>query len=197
MSSFWNERYSAKEYVYGEEPNLFFAEQLGKLTPGHIILPCDGEGRNAVYAATQGWTVDAFDQSTEGQKKALALAANKGAAINYIIADASEDLYAPGSADAVAMIFAHLPPAIRKKLLHNIVSWLKPGGKLILEAYNPLQLRNDSGGPKDVNMLYTEDILNEDLGALKTEMLQSLEIDIREGTFHGGISDVIRYVGVK
>jgi hypothetical protein len=66
MSNTWNERYSKTEYVYGEIPNVFFAAQLGTLQPGNIILPCEGEGRNAVYAASQGWNVEAFDSSEAG-----------------------------------------------------------------------------------------------------------------------------------
>ena len=54
MNSFWNDRYSEAEFVYAEAPNIYFAEELGKLKPGTIILPCDGEGRNAVHAARQG-----------------------------------------------------------------------------------------------------------------------------------------------
>lgn len=57
MSNTWNERYSEKEYVYGEDPNVFFAQKLGRLSPGIIILPYEGEGRNAVYAASQAWNV--------------------------------------------------------------------------------------------------------------------------------------------
>ena len=194
---FWNERYSASEYIYGEAPNTFFAEQLQGLKPGHIILPCDGEGRNGVYAATLGWTVSAFDQSEEGRKKALQLAAKKEVTISYDIADVMDAEYPAGSADVVALIFAHLPPAPRKVLHEKVLRWLKPGGRLILEAYNPLQLNNGTGGPGDINMLYTEEILTSAFGSLHTEMLETLRLNIEEGTFHSGISDVIRYIGVK
>ena len=51
MKDFWNKRYSEPEFVYGTEPNHFFAEQLDQLKPGKLILPADGEGRNAVFAA--------------------------------------------------------------------------------------------------------------------------------------------------
>ena len=65
-NEYWNQRYSNAKYVYGEEPNQFFATQLSALKAGSLILPCEGEGRNAVYAASLGWTVDAFDGSLEG-----------------------------------------------------------------------------------------------------------------------------------
>ena len=63
-SNFWDERYSSEEYVYGTEPNQFFKEQIDKITvPGKLLLPGEGEGRNAIYAARSGWQVDVFDQS--------------------------------------------------------------------------------------------------------------------------------------
>lgn len=46
--------------AYGTEPNAFFKAQLDQLTPGRLLLPAEGEGRNAVYAAKKGWEVAAF-----------------------------------------------------------------------------------------------------------------------------------------
>jgi hypothetical protein len=77
MKEFWNERYSNKLFVYGKEPNVFFREELEKMPVGKILLPAEGEGRNAVFAALQGWEVFAFDNSEEGMKKALLLASEK------------------------------------------------------------------------------------------------------------------------
>jgi len=83
MIDFWNARYAAAEYAYGTEPNAFFKAQLDQLTPGRLLLPAEGEGRNAVYAAKKGWEVVAFDQSDAGQKKALKLAKETGG-ITYL-----------------------------------------------------------------------------------------------------------------
>ena len=74
MNNKWDESYNIEEYRYGETPNLFFKETIDKLPSGKILLPADGEGRNGVYAAKRGWTVDAFDQSSQGRDKALRLA---------------------------------------------------------------------------------------------------------------------------
>ncbi len=197
MSNFWNERYSAAEYIYGEEPNVFFAEQLGLLSPGLIILPCEGEGRNAAYAASQGWNVKAFDASEAGKIKALQLADKKGVSIQYAIDDAATANYPDSSADVVAFIYAHLLPAVRKQLHQKAINWLKPGGKIILEAFNPKQLQNNSGGPKDVSMLYTGDMMKEDFGGLKIELLQTIQTTLNEGQYHDGKAQVIRFVGVK
>ncbi|WP_212747638.1 hypothetical protein [Fodinibius saliphilus] len=68
---FWNERYSGNHFVYGTHPNTFFKQQLDKLSPGELLMPAEGEGRNAVYAAEQGWSVTAFDVSAKAQKKSI------------------------------------------------------------------------------------------------------------------------------
>jgi ubiquinone/menaquinone biosynthesis C-methylase UbiE len=86
MNDFWNERYASKDYVYGKEPNQYFKEQLKKLPPGKILLPAEGEGRQAIFAAKNEWNVTAFDLSTKGKDKADKLAKVNNVNINYIIA---------------------------------------------------------------------------------------------------------------
>ena len=52
MKEIWDKRYSTAVYAYGEEPNAFFKEKLDSQNlEGSILLPAEGEGRNAVYAA--------------------------------------------------------------------------------------------------------------------------------------------------
>ena len=81
----WNKRYAQKEYFYGKQPNEFFRKQLLKFPPGRILLPAEGEGRNAVFAALSGWDVVAFDTSTEAKKKAEKLAKENKVQISYSI----------------------------------------------------------------------------------------------------------------
>ena len=174
MKDFWEERYSSPSFVYGESPNEFLAETLNKLTPGKIILPCDGEGRNAVFAAKAGWDTYAFDISDAGKTKALQLANKVGVEVDFQVADALLITYPENTADAVALIYAHLPVLIRQALHKKVISWLKPGGKLILEAFNSLQLNNESGGPKSIDMLYTKEMLKEDFSALHIDYIEDV-----------------------
>jgi len=196
-NSFWNERYSQRDFVYGESPNVFFAEVLSLLKPGNIILPCDGEGRNAVFASTKGWNVHAFDLSEAGKLKADHLALKYGTVIQFQITDALLATYPENSADVVALIYTHLPPMVRKTLHQNIIKWLKPGGKVILETFCPEQLKNSSGGPKDINMLYTKELLSTDFKDLSIELLDYVQIELNEGKYHEGPADVIRMIATK
>jgi hypothetical protein len=198
----WDERYAEAEYAYGEKPNHFFQEQITQLQPGKILLPLEGEGRNAVYAATKGWQVNAFDQSIQGKKKALALAAKYNSAIQYKVGDFSEMKFTDNSFDATALIFAHLPEPVRKAFHRRLVYWLKPGGTLIIEGYSVKHLEYNSknteaGGPKEAALLYTlESIKNEFLG-IHFSLLEDVVIDLNEGQYHNGTSAVIRAVGIK
>src|SRR4029079_8778617 len=109
----WNDRCSKEEFAYGELPNQYLKEQLDKLNPGTILFPAEGEGRNAVYAAKLGWTVSAFDISSEGQKKALQLAASNHVNIEYQVGELQAMNYKEAQFDAIALIYAHFPADIK------------------------------------------------------------------------------------
>ncbi len=197
MKEFWNDRYSSEDFIYGKKPNEFFKSEIDKLPPGHLLLPCEGEGRNAVYAAKLNWTVDAFDQSDKGKKKCEVLASENKVAVNYTVADAVEIELGEDKYDMIALIFAHFPSSIRKQIHQKCSKALKPGGLLLLEAFTPSQLNNQSGGPKDMDMLYTTDLLQKDFANLNIKYLEELSVDLSEGQHHSGKGDVVRLLAVK
>jgi hypothetical protein len=47
---------------------------LKNMPAGRILFPAEDEGRNAVYAASLGWEVHAFDISERAKDKAEKLA---------------------------------------------------------------------------------------------------------------------------
>jgi len=197
MDISWNERYNQKEYVYGELPNLFFADQLNKLAVGSIVLPCEGEGRNAVFAASKGWLVKAFDISIVGKTKATELANKHNVILDYTIAEALTKNYTENSVDVVAFIYAHFSAMDRERIHQKSIQWLKVGGRVVLEAFNTEQQKNNSGGPKDLSMLYTQEMIKEDFKDLNIELISTLEVNLQEGKYHRGKSNIIRFVGIK
>lgn len=197
-SNFWDERYSAKEYVYGKEPNQFFKEQLHKIIPpGKLLLPGEGEGRNAVYAAKMGWHVDAFDQSPVAKLKALRLAEENNVTINYSTVDLAKFTPIKNYYDCAAIIFVHFNSEDRKSFNKKIIDSLKPGGKIILELFSKDQFEKSSGGPQDLEMLYTLNEIKNDFEELKTILIEEKNIFLNEGDKHKGEASVIRYVGEK
>lgn len=197
MKEFWNERFAMEEYVYGTEPNDYLTEVLPQLAKGSILFPAEGEGRNAVYAAQLGFDVDAFDYSEAGKRKAEALATAKGVNINYQIFDF--DAFDPSARqyDVVALIYAHPPKGKRTAYHQKALATLKPGGTLILEGFSKAQLGNPSGGPKDLDMLYDMNELQEDFRELKDLEIEAFETVLNEGNFHNGTASIIRLIGKK
>ena len=203
MKDMWNERYSENGFAYGEAPNAYFKAQLQHLKPGRILCPAEGEGRNAVYAATQGWEVEAFDQSSAGNKKAASLARNHNVSINYQVADLTEVIYPEASFDAMVLIYAHFPPTLRKHFHQSLSKYIKPGGHLILEGFsiNNLAVKNEdtvaTNGPKMPEMLFTVDMIKDDFPDYDIIELKEELIHLDEGPYHQGEAVVVRFVGKK
>lgn len=201
MKSFWDERYAQQDYVYGTEPNEFFKTQLQLLEPKNILLPAEGEGRNAVYAAQQKWNVYAFDQSVEGKKKALALAAHHNVSITYDIADALSVQLHEHNFDAIGLFYAHFPSQHRGKIHGRFLSSLRANGIILFEAFSTQQIdyqqRFGSGGPQQKEMLFTLDDVKNNFPGCDFILLEEKEIELTEGKHHNGKASVIRCVARK
>ncbi|CAG5080650.1 class I SAM-dependent methyltransferase [Parvicella tangerina] len=202
MLTFWNERYAEPSFAYGEGPNEFFKQELDQLTPGKILLPAEGEGRNAVYAAKKGWDVHAFDQSEEGRKKAFELAKKNHVSINFQLQDLNELDYPNESFDCIALIYVHTPPASRRKTHQNLCKLLKPNGTLILEGFHKDHINYNSknpkaGGPKAIDLLFSIQELQEDFCGMNILQLEETITHLNEGNYHVGESAVVRMVAKK
>lgn len=197
MNDFWNERYGTEEYAYGEEPNSFIRQQLPKLKPGRILFPAEGEGRNAVYAASVGWEVTAFDLSTIGRKKAFQLAVKHNVDIYYLIESFESVSFEKDSFDCIALVFAHIHSGKRKEYHQKLASFLKPGGKLIMESFSKEQIVRESGGPKNPEMLYSIEDMQGDFADFSELQIEKAETNLNEGLFHRGSASVIRVVATK
>lgn len=196
-SEMWDERYANENFVYGIDPNMFFKQELQKLNVGRLLLPAEGEGRNAVFAASQSWQVSAFDISKEGRLKAIELAKKNQGKIDYEIADFEDFTFEKESFDCIALIYAYVSEDMRKYYHQLIVKYLKPGGVLVFEGFSKEQLGQKSGGPRQIGMLFSKENLGDDFSELETIKLQELDVELSEGEFHQGTASVIRYVGKK
>lgn len=193
---FWDQRYLDNETLYGSKPNNFFKLFIDLHKPGTLLLPAEGEGRNAIYAAGKGWQVDAFDFSEVAREKALANAKAANVHINYQVMDI-DAFKASKQYDAVALIYTHVPPLTRKRFHAEIMQSLKPAGFLILEAFGKEQLTLSSGGPKDEAMLYDAPSLCNDFQFLHILNCEQKSVFLEEGKFHYGEASVLRLTGQK
>jgi len=196
MKQFWDQRYAENETVYGNEPNQFFRHFIDHHKPGKLLLPAEGEGRNAVYAAGKGWEVDAFDFSAVAREKALEFARAAKVSINYELKNIA-DFRAIQKYDTVALIYVHMPEALRKKFHQEVYNSIKPGGFLVLEAFAKEQEQFESGGPRDVSQLYDAPSLCSDFPFLHLISCEQKEIFLEEGDYHKGKAAVLRLTGQR
>jgi 2-polyprenyl-3-methyl-5-hydroxy-6-metoxy-1,4-benzoquinol methylase len=197
VKEFWNERYANKEYAYGIKPNDFYKDQLNQIPNGKILFPAEGEGRNAVYAALQGFEVFAFDMSDEGKQKAEQLASENKVTINYEVASVEEINYPENYFDAIVFVFVHFPINVRNQYYQKLLSYLKPNGTIIFEAFGKAQIQLNSGGPKQVEMLFSKEEIKNQFPNIDFKFLETLDINLDEGPFHQGKANVVRFLGTK
>ncbi len=193
----WDERYSSDEYAYGKEPNQFLEENYEAIPKGMVLSLAEGEGRNAVFLAKQGYSVTAVDGSVVGLKKAEKLANENGVHINLVHADLAEFEIGESCWDGIVSIFCPLPSAQRQLLHKKVIAGLKPGGVFLVEAYTPDQLRYGTGGGNSADAMTSRDSLIHDLEGLKFIRLTELERSVVEGVYHKGLGAVVQAIALK
>lgn len=193
----WNERYQQDIYQYGINPNDFMAEQIQQIPTGRILFPGAGEGRDAVFAAKLGWEVHAFDLSEQGQSKALKLASQEKTRIHFKVADASLVKFPLASFELIGLTYFHLPIETRLPFYANCVSWLKPGGKILLEGFSKKQLGLSSGGPKNIDWLFSAKELTTEFLGLKIILNEEKQRILDEGPLHQGLAEVVQFIAQK
>lgn len=196
---FWNERYAGAEYLFGTDPAAFLQREAGRLRPGQSALClADGEGRNSVFLAQQGLTVTAFDAADVALAKARQLANAQGVSVTFKHGDAATWDWDAQTYDAVIAIFVQFAgPDLRDRMFSGMVRALAPGGLLFLHGYTPAQLALNTGGPHQVENLYTAALLRDRLAGLEELHLAEYEADLSEGTRHVGRSALIDFIGRK
>ena len=189
----WQQRFSTPDYAFGKAPNEFLL-RCGPLLPrtGKALAVADGEGRNGVWLARQGLDVLSIDFSPAAQAKARALAAEHQVAITFVEADVHAWPYPEEAFDVVVEIFTQFStPAERAPKWVGMRRALKRGGLLIVQGYTPKQLDYGTGGPKQVEHLYTHAMLERAFGDLDEVAIVEEERELHEGAAHSGMSAII------
>jgi SAM-dependent methyltransferase len=194
----WDERYSGTEFVYGTEPNDFLAQAAKQLPKGgRVLCLAEGEGRNAVWLAKQGFQVTGIDASAVGLAKAERLAQEQGVTIETVHANLADADLGDAFWDGIVSIFCHLPPDLRRQVHRHVVRALKPGGVFLLEAYTPKQLEYGTGGPPSAEMMMDLVNLSEELSGLRIEHGVEVVRAVHEGQFHSGPGSVVQLIATK
>ncbi len=196
----WNERFSEPEFTYGKEPNDFLRAEFQRIPArGRVLCLAEGQGRNAVFLAQQGYQVTALDQSSVGLERAMELAYERGVDITPLQADLAEHILGSGW-DGIICIFGHTPPDIRARVHAQIPGALNAGGAYILECYTPKQhSMSGRGGPptKMKDFLVSLSDLEREISGLDFVIGREVDREVNEGAHHQGLSSTVQLVAQK
>lgn len=198
--SMWDRRFAEPDYAYGTEANVWLQSIVETLAPEpnpEALFPADGEGRNAVWAATEGWKATVFDLSKEGERKCRLLAEGHGVQVNYEVDDLVLRTFPDERYALIACSWFHTPPPIRKKHMPRMLQALAPGGHFVMEGYHKTQLNFSSGGPKSFDLLFDLDEVVEELTGPTAPPMSVLyaaveETVLDESDLHRGPASVVR-----
>lgn len=198
-AAMWNQRYAGQDYLFGRAPNEYLLAKAAHLPEtGSALCVADGEGRNSVWLAKRGLTVQAFDIADIAVDKARKLADEAGVSVDYTVATCDQWRWTPESFDVVAAIFIQFAdPPMRDRLFANMIRTLRPGGTLIIQGYTPKQLDYKTGGPGQLSHLYTADLIRDSFATLNTVELIEYEAELSEGIRHAGRSALLGFVAKK
>ena len=193
QKEFWNNKFSKADYFYGINPNEFLASNIGLLN-NHKKLLClgEGEGRNAIFFAKNGFEVSAIDASDLGLGKLQNRAKEENLDIKTICIDLNfwkaEEKY-----DVIMSSYLHLLKNEREELFKKIEETLNINGYFIAEFFSTKQLSYNSGGPKDLDLLYSVENFSNHFNLCKKNITEEIVV-LDEGIGHQGEACVIRVV---
>ncbi len=126
----WNRRYAEGAYTERTHPSSLLEAWADRIPSGRALDVACGAGRNALWLAERGFTVDAVDISSTGLARLEAAATARGLPIRLIEHDLDGPLALSTDYQLILVIrFVNLP------LLAQLAEHLAPGGWLICENH--------------------------------------------------------------
>lgn len=194
----WDQRYAEPGYLFGTAPAAFLQREAAVIPAGaKVLCLADGEGRNSVWLAEQGFNVVAMEASGVALAKARELAVLRKVTVEFQQADIlTWDWSQPF--DAVVGVFIQFaPPAMRSAIHAGVVRAVAPGGLVLLHGYAPRQIGYGTGGPPMVENLYELQALRADFPGWQVLRAQDYDADLAEGSRHVGKSALVDFIARK
>ena len=193
----WDKRYSESGYAYGTEPNDFLKQNFSTIPKGKVLSIAEGEGRNAVFLAKQGYHVTAIDSSIVAINKAEQLARQHQVDINFIHHDLLSFDFGENQWEGIVSIFLPIVRQDRLNLYPRLTESLKNDGVFLMEAYTPEQINFGTGGGKDSRTMQTVDTITSELLQMNFLRKRQLERVVKEGKYHTGLASVLQVIAKK
>ena len=127
----WNELYRSSR-GFDTKPNRLLVETIAGSRPGAALDVAMGQGRNALYLASRGWTVTGVDFSDEGIRIAREAATKQKLTLDAVNADIDTYDFGRAKWDLVTMLYA----TASVTWIERIKPSLRPGGLFVLEYFH-------------------------------------------------------------
>lgn len=180
----WDRRYAAVGNLWAVKPNRFLVAEVAELPPGRALDLACGEGQNAIWLATLGWSVTGVDYSQVAIDKARDRANREGVEVDFVRADLLDFEPRPRSYDLVLLLYFHLPPAELRTVLGRAQHALAEGGTVVIIGHDRTNITDGVGGPSDPSIHYTPDELSAGLTELEivkaTRVLRDVDGEERD-----------------
>ncbi len=175
----WDKRYAAVENLWAVKPNRFLIAEVAGLTPGRALDLACGEGQNAIWLASLGWSVLGVDYSKVAISKGRARAERDGVEVELICADLVSYEPEVSAFDLVLILYLHIPAHERRDVLERAAAALAPGGMFVFVGHDLTNLTEGVGGPSDTDLLCTPDEIASELPSLEIEKAERVLRDVR------------------
>ena len=167
---FWDERYRSSGQLWSGQPNPQLVAQTAELAPGEALDAGCGEGADAIWLASRGWTVTGVDVSAVALERAAgyAAAAGRGAAaaggeMAGRITWRREDLRSwtpePERFDLVSAQFMFLAPEEQAALYRRLAAAVRAGGTLLVVTHHADDLHANVGRTGEPQMFLSAEQL--------------------------------------
>ena len=130
----FNNIYANPTPDFNTAPNALLVAAVHSRTPGRALDMSAGQGRNAVFLATNGWEVTAVDVSDEGLHIAAASAERAGVHIHTVQQSINQFDLGTAQWDVIAAIYAPVP-LTSPQFASRLITALRPGGLLVVESF--------------------------------------------------------------
>lgn len=127
----WND-YFKQSVGFNKKPNQLLVDTLKGKKPGAALDVGMGQGRNAIYIASQGWNTTGIDISDEGIRQAKVEASKQKVKLDALLVDVDNYDFGKNKWDLVTLIYAAEDPPIVEK----IKPALKKGGLFVCEYFH-------------------------------------------------------------
>ena len=134
LNTRWDRRFEDSDFWLWKVPARFLVDNIALFPRGRALDVASGPGRNAIFLARRGFTVDAVDISGVGHKMAQASIKEAGAEVekkvNPIFADLGNYIIGPDTYELIINFYY-----LNRKLIDAMIGGLKDGGYLVFETF--------------------------------------------------------------